>query len=53
MSGKDTKLIFLDIDGTLVQPGENTPPESAVQAIRAAQTKKTRRRSRKPVVIAL
>ena len=39
MSGKDTKLIFLDIDGTLVQPGENTPPESAVQAIRAAQAK--------------
>ena len=39
MSGKDTKLIFLDIDGTLVQPGENTPPDSAVQAIRAAQAK--------------
>ena len=35
----DKKLIFLDIDGTLVQPGENTPPESAVQAIKAAQAK--------------
>ena len=25
----DTKLIFLDIDGTLVRAGENTPPDSA------------------------
>lgn len=27
------KLIFLDIDGTLTVPGENIPPESAVEAI--------------------
>ena len=33
------KLIFVDIDGTLVEPGSNTPPESAVAAIRAAQAK--------------
>ena len=33
------KLIFLDIDGTLTRPGENTPPESALKAIRAAQEK--------------
>ena len=33
------KLIFLDIDGTLTVPGENTPPESALEAIRAAQRK--------------
>ncbi len=33
------KLIFLDIDGTLTQPGENTPPESALKAIKAAQEK--------------
>ena len=31
------KLIFLDIDGTLTVPGENTPPASAMEAIRAAQ----------------
>jgi hypothetical protein len=31
------KLIFLDIDGTLTEPGTNTPPESALTAIRAAQ----------------
>lgn len=31
------KLIFLDIDGTLTPPGQNTPPESALAAIRAAQ----------------
>ena len=31
------KLIFLDIDGTLTEPGSNTPPESALRAIRAAQ----------------
>ena len=34
----DTKLIFLDIDGTLVRAGENTPPDSALKAIRAADT---------------
>lgn len=31
------KLIFLDIDGTLTEPGSNDPPESALQAIRSAQ----------------
>lgn len=31
------KLIFLDIDGTLTIPGENVPPQSALDAIRAAQ----------------
>ena len=31
------KLIFLDIDGTLTRPGENTPPDSAVDAIQRAQ----------------
>ena len=33
------KLIFLDIDGTLTPAGSNTPPESAMKAIRAAQAK--------------
>ena len=33
------KLIFLDIDGTLTQPGENTPPDSAVEAIKKAQAR--------------
>ena len=32
------KLIFLDIDGTLTPAGSNTPPESAMAAIRRAQT---------------
>ena len=31
------KLIFLDIDGTLTVAGENTPPDSALKAIRKAQ----------------
>lgn len=31
------KLIFLDIDGTLTVPGENTPPQSALDAIKKAQ----------------
>ena len=31
------KLIFLDIDGTLTEPGTNVPPQSALDAIRAAQ----------------
>ncbi len=31
------KLIFLDIDGTLTSPGSNVPPESALEAIRAAR----------------
>ena len=33
------KLIFLDIDGTLTPAGSNTPPESAMKAIRLAQAK--------------
>ena len=33
------KLIFLDIDGTLTSPGSNTPPESAMKAVRMAQSK--------------
>lgn len=33
------KVIFLDIDGTLTAAGSNIPPESALQAIRAAQDK--------------
>lgn len=32
-----TKLIFLDIDGTLIAPGEMAAPDSAVEAIHAAQ----------------
>lgn len=31
------KLIFLDIDGTLTEPGANVPPESALRAIRSAR----------------
>lgn len=31
------KLIFLDIDGTLTIPGENIPPQSAVDAIAKAR----------------
>ena len=33
------KLIFLDIDGTLTTPGQNIPPESALEVIRAAQAR--------------
>ena len=33
----NSKLIFLDIDGTLTAPGSNVPPESALNAIRGAQ----------------
>lgn len=33
------KLIFLDIDGTLTEPGKNVPPESALKAIRCARKK--------------
>ena len=33
------KLIFLDIDGTLTPAGSNEPPQSALDAIRSAQTK--------------
>lgn len=31
------KVIFLDIDGTLTEPGHNDPPESALWAIRQAR----------------
>lgn len=31
------KIIFLDIDGTLTEPGKNEPPESAVKAINQAR----------------
>ena len=31
------KVIFLDIDGTLTEPGSNTPPESALEAIAKAR----------------
>lgn len=31
------KLIFLDIDGTLCQPGSNVPPASALEAVKKAQ----------------
>lgn len=31
------KLIFLDIDGTLTEPGSNTPPPSALEAVRRAR----------------
>ena len=33
------KLIFLDIDGTLTEPGHNEPPASALDAIRKTQAK--------------
>lgn len=32
-----SKIIFLDIDGTLCEPGSNEPPASALDAIRKAQ----------------
>lgn len=35
----DKKLIFLDIDGTLTEPGSNVPPASAPEAIRGAQAR--------------
>lgn len=31
------KIIFLDIDGTLTEPGTNEPPESAVRAVNLAR----------------
>ena len=31
------KIIFLDIDGTLTEPGVNIPPASAMEAVRAAR----------------
>ena len=33
----EQKLIFLDIDGTLTEPGRNVPPDSAVEAVRRAR----------------
>lgn len=33
----DMRLIFLDIDGTLTEPGSNIPPASAQKAVRQAQ----------------
>lgn len=33
----EPRIIFLDIDGTLTEPGGNEPPESAVRAIRRAR----------------
>lgn len=33
----EPKAIFLDIDGTLTEPGSNTPPESAIRAIEQAR----------------
>lgn len=35
----DRKLIFIDIDGTLTEPGTNVPPQSAREAVRAARSK--------------
>lgn len=35
----EQKLIFLDIDGTLTEPGKNVPPPSAVEAVRRAREK--------------
>lgn len=33
----EPKLLFLDIDGTLTEPGKNIPPDSAVEAVRLAR----------------
>lgn len=33
----ERKIIFLDVDGTLTEPGSNVPPKSAVQAVRQAR----------------
>ena len=33
----DYRAIFLDIDGTLTQPGHSAPPVSAVVAIESAR----------------
>ena len=35
----EQKLIFLDIDGTLTEPGKNVPPQSAVSAVCQARKK--------------
>ena len=34
---KNKKLIFLDIDGTLTEPGKNIPPDSALEAVGKAR----------------
>ncbi len=31
------KLVFLDVDGTLTEPGSNEPPSSALEAVRRAR----------------
>ena len=33
------RIVFLDIDGTLTEPGRNEPPESALRAIKRTQEK--------------
>lgn len=33
----EKKIIFLDIDGTLTEPGSNVPPDSALKAVRIAR----------------
>lgn len=33
----ERKIIFLDIDGTLTEPGSNEPPESAIRAVSQAR----------------
>ncbi len=35
----ERKIIFLDIDGTLTEPGSNVPPASALKAVGRAQEK--------------
>lgn len=35
----ERKVIFLDIDGTLTEPGKNVPPDSALEAVRKAREK--------------
>lgn len=35
----ERQIIFLDIDGTLTEPGKNDPPESALYAVRSAREK--------------
>lgn len=37
IKGGGRKIVFLDIDGTLTEPGRSVPPESAVDAIRRAR----------------
>ena len=36
----EQKLIFLDVDGTLTEPGKNVPPPSALETVRRAQAKR-------------